>query len=96
MGKRPTIFFILFVTLLFVFACAYSPFDKVREVDFLSHKKYEDMDIDNLYAKKGSSLDGVLISPILFSPFPGIFCEFLPSFFSPNTFWVATFSVLRC
>jgi hypothetical protein len=96
MEKRPIIFFMLFVTLLFAFACAYSPFDKVREVDLFSDKKYEDLDIEVLYAEKEISLEGVLVSATLFSPFSDIFFEFLPSFFSPNTLLVTTFWVLRC
>jgi hypothetical protein len=96
MEKRPTVSFLLFVTVLFVFACAYSLFDKVQEADFLSYQKYEGRDIQDLCAEKGIGMDGVLLSATLFSPLPGIFFEFLPSFFSPNTFWAALFSVLRC
>jgi hypothetical protein len=96
MEKRPIIFFMLFVTLLFAFACAYSPFDKVREVDLFSDKKYEDLDIDDLYGEKESSLGGVFVVATLFSLFPGTFFESLPSFFSPNTLLGAPFSVLRC
>ncbi len=33
MKERRVIFFMLFVTLLFAFACVYSPYDKVREAD---------------------------------------------------------------
>ena len=96
MGKRPAIFFILLVTFLFTFACAYSLFDKVQEADFLSHQKYEGRDIQDLYTEKGIGLDATLISATLFPPLPNLFLEFLPSFFSSNTFWVTTFSVLRC
>jgi hypothetical protein len=96
MEKRSNIFFVLFVTLLFAFVCAYSLFDIVREADFFSGQKYEDRDIEDVYAEKGSNLDGVLVSATLFSPLPDPFFEFLPSFFSPNTLLVAIFSVLRC
>jgi hypothetical protein len=96
MEKRSNIFFVLFVTLLFAFVCPYSLFDIVREADFLSGQKYEDRDIENLYAEKGSNLGGVLVSATLFSPLPDPFFEFLPSFFFPNTLLVAIFSVLRC
>jgi hypothetical protein len=96
MRKKAVLFFILFVTFLFAFACAYSLFDKVREADFLSHQKYEGRDIQGLYAGKGSNLDGVLVSATLFSPFPDIYFEFPPSFFSSNTLLVTPFSVLRC
>jgi hypothetical protein len=96
MEKKPIIFLVLFVTFLFAFACAYSLFDKVREADLLSHQKYEARDIEDLYAEKGINLDGLLVSATLFSPLLDPFFEFLPSFFSPNTLWVTTFSVLRC
>jgi hypothetical protein len=96
MEKKPIIFLVLFVTFLFGFACAYSLFDKVQEADFLSHQKYEDRDIQDLYAEKGISMDGALASATLFPPFPDTFSEFLPSFLSPNTHLVTTFSVLRC
>jgi hypothetical protein len=96
MGKKPIIFFRLFVTLLFAFACAYSLFDTVREADFFSDKKYEARDIEDLCAEKGSNLDAVLVSPTLFLPLPDTLFEFFPVFFSPNTLLVTTFSVLRC
>jgi hypothetical protein len=96
MRKKHIIFFTLFVTLLFAFVCSYSLFDKVREADFLSGQKYEDRDIEDVYAEKGSNLDGVLVSVTFFSPLPDPFFQFLPSFFSPNTLLVKTFSVLRC
>jgi len=96
MGKRPIIFFRLFVALLFAFACSFSLFDSLREADFFSDNKYEDRDVEGLYAEKGSNLDGVLVSPTLFSPLADTLFEFLPGFFSPNTFLVKTPSVLRC
>jgi hypothetical protein len=96
MRKKAVFFFILFVTLLFAFACAYSLFDKVREADLLSHKKYEDRDIEDLYAEKASNLDGLLVSATFFPPFLDTFFEFLPGVFLPNTQLVTTFSVLRC
>jgi hypothetical protein len=96
MEKRPIIFFILLVTFLFVFSSAFSLFDRIREADFLSENKYEERDIDTLYAAKRSNLDGLLVPATLFSPIPDILFEFLSSFFSPNTSWIAPFSVLRC
>ena len=96
MEKRPIIFFTLFVTLLFAFACAYSLFDTVREADLFSGNKYEDREDEGLYAEKVSNLDAVLVSPTLFSPLPDTLFEFLLSFFSPNTLLVTTFSILRC
>jgi hypothetical protein len=96
MEKKPIIFLVVFVAFLFAFACAYSLFDVVQEADFLSHQKYEGRDIQDLYAEKGSNLDGVLVSATLFAPLPNPLLEFLPSFFSSNIFWVTTFSVLRC
>jgi hypothetical protein len=96
MGKRPIIFFRLFVTLLFAFACSYSLFDTVQEADLFSDNKYEDRDSEGLYAEKVSNLDGALVSPTLFSPLPDTFFEFLPCFFSSNPPLVTTFSVLRC
>ena len=95
MEKKPIIFLVLFVTFLFAFACTYSLFDKAQEADFLSHQKYEGRDIQDLYAEKGSNLDVVLVSTTLFSPFTNPLLEFLSSFFSSNTLWVTTFSVLR-
>jgi hypothetical protein len=95
MAKRPNTSLLLFVTLLFALACAYSLFDKVREADFLSPIKYEGQDINPLFAEKGSGLDGLLVSAYLFSPLPGTLFGFLPGFFSPNTFRGNTFSVLR-
>jgi hypothetical protein len=96
MRKKSIIFFTLFVTLLFAFACAYSLFDIVQEADIFSGQKYEGRDIEDLYAEKGINLVAVLVSATLFPPLPDPFFEFLPSFFSPNTLWVTTFSVLRC
>ena len=96
MEKRPIYFFRLFVTLLFAFACSYSLFDTVQEVDLSSDNKYEDRDDEGLYAEKVSNLDGALVSPTLFSPLPNPFFEFFPSFFSSNNLLVTTFSVLRC
>ncbi len=97
MEKKLIILFRLFVTLLFAFACAYSLFDEVREADFLSVQKYEDRDIQDLYAEKGGSLlDGVLVSATLFLPLPDPFFEFFPSFFCSNTLLVVTSSILRC
>jgi hypothetical protein len=95
MGKRPIYLFRLLVTLFFVFACAYSLFDTVREADFFSDNKYEERDIEGLCAEKGSNLGGVLVSLTFFSPLPDTLFKFLPGFFSPSTLLVTTFSVLR-
>jgi hypothetical protein len=96
MEKKPIIFLVLFVTFLFAFPCAYSIFDEVQDADFLSHQKYEGRDIRDIYAEKGSNLDGVLVSATFFPPLPNPPWEFLPSFFFSNIFWVPAFSVLRC
>ena len=87
---------ILLVVLLFDVACVYSSFDVVVEADFLSGKKYEARDVEEVYAEKQSNPDAVLVSPALFTPLPGIIFEFLPSFSSPNTLFTQTFSILRC
>jgi hypothetical protein len=96
MRKKAVLFFTLFVTLLFAFACAYSLFDKVREADFLSDSRYEDCDIEGVYAEKASNLDGMLVSAGLFPPSLDTSFEFLPSYFSEPTHLVTTFSALRC
>ncbi len=96
MEKRRIILFRLSLSVLLVFACGYSLFDTVREADIFSYNKYEDRDSEGLYAEKGSNLDGVFVSPILFSPLLDTLFEFLPSFFSPNTLLVTALSVLRC
>jgi hypothetical protein len=96
MRKKAVLFFILFVTVLFAFACAYSPFNKMQEADFLSHKKYEDRDIEHLYAAKANNLDGLLASLARFPPFLGTLFVFPPNYFSPDTRLVSIFSVLRC
>jgi hypothetical protein len=96
MGKRRIIFFRLLVCLLFVFACDDSLPDTVREDDFFSGNEYEQRDIEDLYAEKGSNLDGALVSPTLFSPLPDTLFKFLPSSFSPDTLLVTTPSILRC
>jgi len=88
--------FILPMVFLFVFTCAYSLFDAIREADFLSGRQYESADIDNVYAEKQSGPDAMLVSPALFSPLPGILFKFLPSFSSLNTLFTETISVLRC
>ena len=88
---------ILFMVFLLAFTCAYSLFDAIREADFLSREKYEQTDIDDVYAEKQSSPDAALLSAALFSPLPGILFEFLPnSVSSPNTLLRPFFSVLRC
>ncbi len=87
---------ILFMVLLFEFACAYNVFNVMVEADFLSGKKYEAGDIEEVYAEKQSNPDATLVSPALFTFLPGIILGFLPSFSSPNTLFTQTFSVLRC
>jgi len=87
---------VLLVVLIFDVACVYSSFDTMVEADFLSGKKYEARDIEEVYAEKQSSPDAVLISPALFAPLLGIIFEFLPSLSSPNTLFAETFSILRC
>jgi hypothetical protein len=87
---------IFLVVLLFNVACVYSSFDVVVEADFLSGKKYEARDVEEVYAEKQSNPDALLVSPALFIPLPGIILEFLPGFSSPHTLFTQTFSVLRC
>jgi hypothetical protein len=89
-------FIVLLVVLIFDVACVYSSFDVVMEADFLSGKKYETRDADEVYAEKQSSPDAVLVSPALFTPLPGIIFEFLPSFSFPNNLFTEIFSILRC
>ena len=96
MKRKPRISVILFMVLLFQFACAYNVFNIVAEADFLSGKKYEARDIEEVYAEKQSNPDAALVSPALFTALPGILLEFLPSFSSPDTLFTQTFSVLRC
>jgi hypothetical protein len=96
MKKKRDIFFRLLVTLLFAFACTYTLFDKVREVDLFSRKKYEDQDLNDIHAVNGNRLDGVLVSVTLFSPFRDTSYEFLPGNFTRTTQLVTTFMVLRC
>lgn len=96
MKRKPRISVVLFMILLFEFACAYNVFNIVVEADFLSGKKYEAGDSEEVYAEKQSNPDAALVSPILFTSLPGIILEFLPSFSSPNTLFIQTFSVLRC
>ena len=96
MKRKPHTLIILLVILLFDVACVYSSFNIVVEADFLSGKKYEARDVEEVYAEKQSNPDAALVSPALFTPLPGIIFEFLPSFSSPNTLFTQTFSVLRC
>ena len=96
MKKKSHIFTTLLVILLFDVACLYSYFNVMVEADFLSGKKYETRDVEEVYAEKQSSPDAVLVSPALFAPLPGIIFGILPSFSSPNTLFTQTFSVLRC
>jgi hypothetical protein len=94
--KEPFTSFNLFMAFLFSFTCAYSLFDATREADFLCANKYEARDIEEIYAEKQSSPDAALVSPALFAPLVGIILEFFPSFSSSYTFFIPTFSVLRC
>ena len=96
MEKKSHTLIILLVILLFDVACVYSSFDAVVEADFLSGKKYEARDVEEVYAEKQSNPDMVLVSPALFIPLPGIIFEFLPGFSFPRTLSTQTFSVLRC
>ena len=96
MKKKSHIFVTLLVILLFDVACVYSSFNVVVEADFLSGKKFEARDNEQVYAEKQNSPDAVLVSPTLFTPLPGIIFGILPSFFSPQTLVTQTFSVLRC
>ena len=82
--------------LLFEFACAYNVFNVVVEADFLSGKKYEARDIQEVYAEKQSNPDAALVSPALFTFLPGIILEFLPTLSSANILYTQTFSILRC
>ncbi len=88
--------FILFIIFLFVFSCTHSFFNTVVEADFLSGKKYEAQDIENLYAEKQSNPDVALLSPALFSLLPDIIFEFLPSYSFQDILSTPAFSVLRC
>jgi len=96
MGKRRFIFFRILVCLLFVFPCEDSLPDTAQEDDFFSGDEYEQRDIEDLYAEKGSNLDGALVSPTLFSPLPDTLSKFLPSSFSQDTLLVTTPAILRC
>ena len=96
MKKKSIIFFTLFVTMLFAFACTYLLFDEVREVDSFCGKKYEGREIEDLYAEKGSKLDGAVLSVTLFLPSQDTFLAFLPVHISPDTHLVNSFFVLRC
>jgi hypothetical protein len=87
---------IILVILLFDVACVYSSFNVVVEADFLSGKKFEARDDEQVYAEKQNSPDAVLVSPTLFTPLPGIIFGLLPHFSSLNTLFTQTFSVLRC
>jgi hypothetical protein len=96
MKKESRTLIILLVILLFDVASVYSSFDAMVEADFLSGKKYEARDVEEVYAEKQNNPDAVLVSPSLFIPLPGIIFEFLPCFSSLNNLFTRTFSVLRC
>ena len=94
--KRDSRTIILFMAFLFAFICAYSLFDSIREADFLSGKKYEATDVEDVYGEKQSSADAALVSPALFAPLLGIIFGFLPFSSAPNILFTPAFSVLRC
>jgi len=96
MKKKSHKLIIFLVIFLFHVACVYSSFNVVVEADFLSGKKFEARDDEQVYAEKQSSPDAVLVSPALFAPLPGIIFGILPSFSSLNTVFTQAFSVLRC
>jgi hypothetical protein len=96
MEKKPIIFLVMFVALLFAFFYTYTLFDKAREADIFSGKKYESQDIEDLYAEKKSNLEDVLLSVTLFPPFQKTLFELLPTFFPSNIRLVTTSPVLRC
>ncbi|HSR10587.1 MAG TPA: hypothetical protein VLS90_04020 [Thermodesulfobacteriota bacterium] len=89
---------IFFLPLVFLFgiACMYSSFDALVEADFLSAKKYEAGDLEEVYAEKQSSPDAVLVSPGLFSPlsWTAESVPDIPALFSLLTHF--TVSPLRC
>ena len=94
--RGPLTLSVVFMAFLFAFTCSYSLFDATREADFLSGKKYEATDIEDLYAEKQSSPHAALVSPALFLPLRDTLFEFPLGPSSPNTFFIQTFSVLRC
>ena len=95
--KRPLPLFVPFMAFLLAFTCAYCLFDAIMEADFLSGKKYEQTDVEEVYAEKQSSHEAALVSPSLFSPLPNIlFDSFANSVSSSNTLFLPLFSVLRC
>ena len=68
MRRNSLPFITLSLIFLFGVACAYSSFNVLAEADFLSGKKYEASDSEEVYAEKQSSPDAVLVSPGLFAP----------------------------
>ncbi len=96
MKKKSHCFVIFLMVFLFQSACVYSSFDAVVEADFLSGKKYETRDGDEVYAEKQSNPDALLVSPALFALLPGAILEFFPGFSSPSTLPARGLSVLRC
>jgi len=95
--KKEHALFIIFMAFLFSFTCAYSLFDAIMEADFLSGKKYEQTDVEEVYAEKQTSPEAALVSPALFSPLPNILFEYLANSVSfPHPFFLPLFSVLRC
>ncbi len=96
MKKKFHCFVIFLMVFLFQSACVYSSFDAVVEADFLSGKKYETRDGEEVYAEKQSNPDALLVSPALFTPLPGVILELFPGFSSPSTLPILGLSVLRC
>jgi len=95
--KRESRTYILFLAFLFAFTCEYSLFDAIREADFLSGNKYEQTDVEDVYAEKQSSPDVALVFPSLFPPLLNILFElFGNSVSSLITLFLPLFSVLRC
>ncbi len=88
--------FILSLLLFFGMACVYSSFDVLVEADFLSVKKYEARDIEEVYADKQSNPEAVLVSPSLFTPLLGILFESLVINPYLNLLSAQAFSILRC
>lgn len=94
--KEPNTLFFAFMAFLFAFTCAYSLFNVLTEADFLSGKRYEAQDIDDLYAEKQSNPYVAFVLPILFSSLLDTLFEFPLCSSSPSTLFIQTFSVLRC
>ena len=94
--KEPITLFFALMAFLFAFTCAYSLFNVLTEADFLSGKKYEAQDINDLYAEKQNNADVAFVLPNFFSPLLDTLFEFSLGSSFPNTLFIQTFSVLRC